>query len=330
MINLPKIYRSTQKNISPKALRSSKKLRRFSHDCANSKSVGMGASIISSAIEFFEEEAEKKQLADICSHFAQNHLDRFASKVEAKVRALNPSTSGEGDAIITSDYVSASDSCSAEEQTRDFSEIHRLAALHGAQKARREICKMLDEADQRRKEILKEQNRVQSIYGDFKQVQKGNLHKERCKYGSDCSKPNCTNLHPWDSEWADDGCPGTTSISRLNHSRHLYTKMRPISKYKRNMPPKSNSASSLPTANHNSEEISINIQAAEAIDNILSQTGIPDHVRKLARTTLFPHLLQGLVDVPPTIQSGIACRKQFTEHSCCAWLLQMTLAFGLS
>ena len=77
-------------------------------------------------------------------------------------------------------------------------------------------------------------------------------------------------------------------------------------------------------------EISINIQAAEAIDNILSQTGIPDHLRKLARTTLFPHLLQGLVDVPPTIQSGIACRKQFTEHSCCAWLLQMTLAFGLS
>ena len=314
---LPDLKRTVERKSPQKRCSSSgsKQIRRLSVLPESTRKVKSGPG--ADAIRFFEEAAEKEQLTQLCNKIAQSHASRYASKLDSKVRALQ-AREADGDAdsqyLATDNAPNGLSISNAEVEVRDFSEIHRLAAIHGAQNAKREISKLLEEAELKKKQLEKEQSRSQSIHGDFKQVQKGHFNQERCRHGSDCSKPSCKNWHPWDSEWSIEN-NGHTTVMRLNQSRFLYSKIRPLSKYRlRNSTAKLDPATFVSDGilppNATQELPSLRLHAAEAIDRILSQNGIPDTVRRLAHSTLFPHLLETAGNVTESSRQGfITCQS---------------------
>jgi hypothetical protein len=295
--HLPQIQKTLKKNISPKRCMSSNlpSTRRFAH-LPNSIRTTQSMSTVSRTMFQFEEDVEREQLSRACNQFAQAQASRHSSKVQAKLKELN---SFEIDVVHSSKRPSICQdggiSTEIMMEPRDFTEIHRLAAIHGQQQAKREICRLYEEAEQKKKLMEAEQRDAFSIHGPFKQIPKGRVHQEHCRYGNECSKPSCKDIHPWNPNWAAHGCSGSTQLARLNESRYVYNMIKPECRRQlrsSTTKPAPHIASSTTPNNARSKELSsLKIQAAEAIDKILSQSGIPVHVRKLAHATLFPQLL---------------------------------------
>jgi hypothetical protein len=74
--------------------------------------------------------------------------------------------------------------------TRDFSDIHALAVEHARKNARRQVIRMTELAEERRK--IAEQN-MPPPTATRRQVKLGKAaYRQRCKFGADCGKPGCT------------------------------------------------------------------------------------------------------------------------------------------
>ncbi len=81
-----------------------------------------------------------------------------------------------------------SDDAEHGEAARDFSDIHAIATEHARRNARREVLRMAELAEERRRAA--EQTIQQPAQS--RQVKLGKVaYRQRCKFGADCAKPGC-------------------------------------------------------------------------------------------------------------------------------------------
>lgn len=76
------------------------------------------------------------------------------------------------------------------EEGRDFSDIHALATEHARRSAKREVQRLAEMADERRRVAEQEMSVAAAP-----QLRKGlggkGAYRQRCKHGADCGKPGC-------------------------------------------------------------------------------------------------------------------------------------------
>jgi hypothetical protein len=178
---------------------------------------------------------------------------------------------------------------------RDFSQIHELATLHARQNAKREVQRLAAEADEQRRAMehaartdsLLSMNQGVANEGSFAVLQP---LRQRCRHGSKCAKPDCMDLHPWESDWVEAGAnSGCDSKSKFRAAKGIYNLLTPVPRAQGRMKKTASNKTATSPSGSPSKDSRL-AGAAVEIDRILAQAGVPIAARQAAHENVIPLL----------------------------------------